>query len=170
MREKSKAIGPVFVAFVVLLFLAAPAGAAPVSGPRYSAVGDYSFNPCTSPCDTFPSADYSGGLSCVEDCANSPGSASFSLSLIASDSFRGCRFRRAEGDVAISWSDATSSAARVKARSRDHKAYLLDGVVDSGQFVAYRVTGWVTYPTDPIGACGAGTFTGDLTFLPPSPI
>jgi hypothetical protein len=47
---------------------------------------------------------------------------------------------------------------------RDHKAYVLDGVIQSGRFAGYRLSGWVSRPVDP---CHADSFTGRFDFLAP---
>jgi hypothetical protein len=155
----------------LMLVVAAPAGGATSGGPSYSATGTYT-PPVIVACgaDGCPPASFDGSLSCSAFCTGVPGSASFSLKLNPGDPYNPSdpyRFKTAQGDLSVSWSDSTSSLASVRARARDHKAYVLGGTVISGRFAGYMLSGWVSTPAD---ASQAASFVGELTFVPPNPI
>ena len=153
---------------VLALVALTPAGAAPATGHRYSLVAAYTFS--GTPGGTDFSANHAGTLGCIENCAEVPGSATFSLQLGATTRAQPgdpCRLKRGFGQASIAWSDATSSTGSVNARARDRKVYVFDGTVSSGRFAGYALKGWVSIPTDP---CQPESVTGELSFLPPDPI
>jgi hypothetical protein len=118
---------------------------------------------------------YDGTATCAASCTGAPSGGTFTLGLSGPGLHppNPCVSRRVSGTLTVSWSDATTTVATLSGKNRDRKGFSLAGSVTAGTSPFYPpepitpVSGFVGLPPNP---CNPGSFTGELSFSPPSPL
>jgi hypothetical protein len=143
------------------------------NGVAYDVAGSYISGPGGE--GTF-AYSYDGTATCAANCTGAPSGGTFSLGLTGALPLappNPCLSRRVNGTLNVTWSDATTTTATLAGKLRDRKGFSLSGSVTAGTNPFYPpepitpVSGFVGFPPNP---CTPGSFAGQLSFFPPSPL
>jgi hypothetical protein len=136
----------VTVALAVVLLAPAVSAASASTAVSYSLSGTASVKPGGPPfcSDVFGCPESaSGGASCASNCTGRPPSGQFSIQIptITTHPPNPCRVKRLSGSLSVTWSDESTSTARISGKFAGSLVLKLTGTLDPGG---------VDYPPEPI--------------------